>query len=97
MVHSGFEKFFAVHFYSNDLYFDPWPSTLAQKTVHNLPGPFTLAHGHFRRKNGHFGGKNGHFCGKNGHLIELKGHFNKNISKNFLNRLTILADSNILI
>ena len=32
------------------VYFDPWPSTFAQKTVQNLPGPFTLAHGHFRRK-----------------------------------------------
>ena len=25
------------------VYFDPWPSTLAQKTVHYRPGPSTLA------------------------------------------------------
>ena len=27
-----------VHFQSNDLYFDQWPPTLAQKIVHNHPG-----------------------------------------------------------
>ena len=56
---------------------------VAQKTVHYLPGPFTLAHGHFGRNNGRFGENNGHFCGNNGHLIKLKGHLEKNISKIF--------------
>ena len=53
------------------VYVDLLPSTLAQKTVHYLPGPSTFAHGHFGRKNCHFASKNGHYGGNNSHFIAL--------------------------
>jgi len=69
------------------VYFDPLPSTLAQKTVHYLPGPSTFAHGHFGRNKCHFASKNDHYGRNNGHSIVMtvilaeNGHFVRHMDR----------------